>query len=198
MARALKRAKLPVWHTQGFNPHPYMSFALPLPLGVESLCESMDIRLTHDISDEEVFDKISSVMPQGIMITGVNKPVMDVSVIAYASYNILIELPKTQAEDFCSAVKALMSGNELMVEKIGKKGRKKVKKQVNIIDQIKKFDINMENDSVSIDAITAAGNNINLNPWLIVHAIDREISIKADSVKITRKSLLSANGEEFN
>ena len=32
MLRALKRAKLPVWHTEGFNPHVYVTFALPLSL----------------------------------------------------------------------------------------------------------------------------------------------------------------------
>ena len=32
MSRALKRAQIPLWYTEGFNPHPYMSFSLPLSL----------------------------------------------------------------------------------------------------------------------------------------------------------------------
>ena len=39
MTRAIRRANLPLWYTEGFNPHPYMTFALPLSLGMESLCE---------------------------------------------------------------------------------------------------------------------------------------------------------------
>ena len=49
MSRALKRAGIPLWYTEGFNPHPYMSFSLPLSLGVESLCESVDLRQNHSI-----------------------------------------------------------------------------------------------------------------------------------------------------
>ena len=36
MQRVLKRSGLPVWHTLGFNPHIYMTFACPLSLGQES------------------------------------------------------------------------------------------------------------------------------------------------------------------
>ena len=45
MQRALKRARLPVWYTQGFNPHIYMTFAAPLALGQESLVESLDCKM---------------------------------------------------------------------------------------------------------------------------------------------------------
>ena len=38
MARGLKMSGLPVWYSQGFNPHIYMTFTLPLSLGHESLC----------------------------------------------------------------------------------------------------------------------------------------------------------------
>ena len=45
-SRAFSRAKINLWYTEGFNPRPYMSFSLPLSLGVESLCENVDIRIT--------------------------------------------------------------------------------------------------------------------------------------------------------
>ena len=53
MSRAFKRAEIPLWYTEGFNPHPYMSFSLPLSLGVESLCESVDIRLIDSIDNAD-------------------------------------------------------------------------------------------------------------------------------------------------
>ena len=37
-ARTFARAGVKIWFTEGFNPHPYMSFSLPLSLGVESYC----------------------------------------------------------------------------------------------------------------------------------------------------------------
>ena len=42
MGRAIKRSGVPAWYTQGFNPHIYMTFACPLPLGQESLVVSVD------------------------------------------------------------------------------------------------------------------------------------------------------------
>ena len=49
MQRAVKRTGLPVWYTVGFNPRLYLGFALPLPLGQESVCETVDLCLMEDI-----------------------------------------------------------------------------------------------------------------------------------------------------
>lgn len=54
MIRALRRAKLPVWYTEGFNRHPYVTFAAPLSLGYEGLHETMDLRLEEDVPMEEL------------------------------------------------------------------------------------------------------------------------------------------------
>ena len=51
MQRALKRSGLPVWYTLGFNPHIYMTFACPLPLGQESLVESVDVKTETEAPD---------------------------------------------------------------------------------------------------------------------------------------------------
>ena len=66
MARALKRSRLPVWHTLGFNPHIYTTFALPLALGYESECESVDFRLTEQVPMREVVDRLNAVFPEGM------------------------------------------------------------------------------------------------------------------------------------
>ena len=51
MQRALKRSGLPVWYTLGFNPHIYMTFAAPLSLGQESLCETVDFKTEAEAWD---------------------------------------------------------------------------------------------------------------------------------------------------
>ena len=66
LARVFKRSRLPIWYTQGFNPHAYLTFALPLPLGVESCCESFDFRLTEEVSCEEVTDRLNAVLPDDL------------------------------------------------------------------------------------------------------------------------------------
>ncbi|MDD6728667.1 MAG: TIGR03936 family radical SAM-associated protein, partial [Eubacteriales bacterium] len=83
MSRALCRAKIPLWYTEGFNPHPYMSFSLPLSLGVESLCESVDLRITGDISNKEIKDRLNFVLPVGLRIVDVYDNFRDCSEIAF-------------------------------------------------------------------------------------------------------------------
>ena len=75
MTRAVRRAHLPMWYTEGFNPHPYIAFALPLPLGQSSECEFMDIRIEGDMTNDEVLKKLRAVMPQGVEIVSAEEPV---------------------------------------------------------------------------------------------------------------------------
>ena len=85
-SRAFARAKLNLWFTQGFNPHPYMSFSLPLSLGVESLCENVDIRILDDISNDEVKKRVNDALPLGIRILDVYDDFMDCHEIVYSDY----------------------------------------------------------------------------------------------------------------
>ena len=55
--RILKRSGLPVYYTQGFNPHIYLSFNCPLSLGQESLCESCDIKTEEEAPDPDFSPK---------------------------------------------------------------------------------------------------------------------------------------------
>ena len=48
---ALVRTKIPIWYTEGFNPHAKMVFAQPLPLFAESECEYLDIKITEEMSN---------------------------------------------------------------------------------------------------------------------------------------------------
>lgn len=66
--RALRRAGLKVSHTQGFNPHPKLTFALALPLGVESWDEVLDIELDESPQPEEVATRLGACLPPGLEI----------------------------------------------------------------------------------------------------------------------------------
>ena len=58
--RAFKRAGLPLTHTQGFNPRPSVSIALPMSLGVESHCELLDFSLEGELPDYgEICDRLN-------------------------------------------------------------------------------------------------------------------------------------------
>ena len=58
--RAFKRAGLHLTHTQGFNPRPSVSIALPLSLGMESRCELLDFELDGDeVTFKEIAERLN-------------------------------------------------------------------------------------------------------------------------------------------
>ncbi len=66
MQRIFIRAGIRIRHTEGFNPHPYMSFLLPLPVGCESVCELMDFDLDDAFEMDEVPSLLNAAAPEGI------------------------------------------------------------------------------------------------------------------------------------
>lgn len=52
--RAFARAGIAIKHTEGFNPHPFVSIALPLSVGYSSQCEILEFGLLEGADPEEV------------------------------------------------------------------------------------------------------------------------------------------------
>lgn len=198
MLRVLNRARLPVWYTEGFNPHPYVTFALPLSLGIESEGEPMDIRIIGDLTHEAIKDCLAGVMPDGIDITAVTDAVDNAKTIRYAEYEIDVEFATAkEAIDFCDKAIALVQEGDLKAERMGKRGRYKVMKEVILKDLISKFTAEGSQNRVIIDTVLAAGSNANLNPNLLVDTILKETGADAAVVKIVRKKLLKADFDLF-
>ena len=66
--RSFKRAGLPLTHTKGFNPRPSVSIALPMSLGVESVCELLEFDLEVDgFSCEEIRDRLNKNLTEGVL-----------------------------------------------------------------------------------------------------------------------------------
>ena len=193
MMRAVRRARIELWYTEGFNPHPYVTFALPLPLGVESDGEPVDIRLEGDMTNEEVRDSLNKTMPEGIevveVVDAINKP----GDIAFARYHIEL-YPKDGLADKISA--ALASGN-LPAEKLGKAGRKKVTKQINVSELMGEYTVENKDNCVFIDIILAAGSQRNASPFILLEALSAATGESIEYKKITRKAILLANLEKF-
>ena len=70
--RAFKRAGLPLTHTQGFNPRPSVSIALPLSVGVSSCCELLDFELDGcDVSLQEIRSRLNDALVSGVQVLDV-------------------------------------------------------------------------------------------------------------------------------
>ena len=100
--RALRRADIPLAYSQGFSPHPRISLAAPLAIGVTSSCELMDIYVTSRVSPHHFIKAVCRQLPQGIDIfevveMGLGLPSLQ-SQMQYAEYEVGIETDKKQKE----------------------------------------------------------------------------------------------------
>ena len=117
MIRAIRRTKIPVWYTEGFNCHAYVTFALPLSLGFQSEYEIMDFKVTDDnYSLESVKSELAAVMPEYIEIFAVAEPCLKAGKIAFATFDItfLSEANATlkTLKEFLSAKKTWIKTNK--------------------------------------------------------------------------------------
>ncbi len=195
MARALKRAEIPLWYTEGFNPHPYMSFSLPLSLGVESLCESVDLRIVGDITNEDIKSRLNSVLPDGLKIVDVYDNFRDNSEIVYSDYVYKFEFKDNEAA--YEKIKAVLESDEILALKKGKQGRKRVMKETNIKSFIDKYSISIRGDVIVLNIRLLAGPEKNLNPSLLFDTIIRLIDTDFEWKSISRISLLDKDYKEF-
>lgn len=195
MSRALKRAQIPLWYTEGFNPHPYMSFSLPLSLGVESLCESVDLRIIGDITNDEIKNRLNNVLPQDVKIVDVYDDFRDNSEIVYSDYVYKFEFKDN--ETAIEKIKNVLSSDEIIALKKGKQGRKRVMKETNIKSFIDKYSVSIRNDVIVLNIRLLAGPEKNLNPSLLFDTIIRLIDMDFEWKSIARISLLDKDYKEF-
>jgi len=114
--RALHRAGIPLAYSQGFSPHPRISLAAPLALGVTSEAELMDISTARLVSPHFFTAAINQQLPSGIEILQVlqispNQPSLQ-SQVCYAEYRVRVETEK-KPEEVESALDTLLSAEHL-------------------------------------------------------------------------------------
>jgi len=110
--RALHRADIPLAYSEGFSPHPRLSLAVPLAVGVTSEAELMDIFVSKRVSPHWFSAAASQQLPPGVDILGVYQvaPTMPSlqSQVRYAEYRVKVETDK-RPEDTEAAVSSLLS-----------------------------------------------------------------------------------------
>ena len=194
-SRAFARAKLNLWFTQGFNPHPYMSFSLPLSLGVESLCENVDIRILDDISNDEVKKRVNDALPLGIRILDVYDDFMDCHEIVYSDYVYKFEF--LDNEKALEKIKEVLQSDTIMAQKKGKQGKRRVLKETDIKQFIEKYSISIRDNQIVLNIRLLAGPDKNLNPSLLFDTIIRLIDMDYEWKSIGRISLLTKDFKEY-
>lgn len=192
--RAVRRAEIPIWYTEGFNPHPYMTFLLPLPLGQEGIKEPVDIRTVDDISKEEIKERLNAVLPESLEIVEVTDCVNKVNTITDARYEIIMSFENEgEATGFVSGAKSVIEGGVLEAEKRSKRGIIKI----NLCEFITAFEIADTGNEVKIDTVLNTGTEKNLNPALLAQALCGEYAASPIKLNISRTVIYMNNLEIF-
>lgn len=187
--RAVRRSGITMWYTEGFHPHLYMTFALPLALGTEGNCESVDMRLIDDIPFDEVKNRLNAVLPVGIEVTEVSEPQMKASLITSSMY--LVRLygvadKKALMQDF-------LEQDEIMAIKKGKAGEK----LVNIKNFVYGYEVNPDGNDLCLWLNLASGNQNTLNPQLLLSVFSDKHNVSVEGAFLLRTKVLCENGKEF-
>jgi len=114
--RALRRAQIPLAYSKGFSSHPRISLAAPLPVGVTSEAELMDVFVNKPTSPHWFTTTVSRQLPPGIEILGVYQIALSMpslqSQVRYAEYRVEVETEKGLKE-IESAISNLLSTEHL-------------------------------------------------------------------------------------
>ena len=192
-SRALKRSGLPVWYTQGFNPHIYMNFALPIALGYESGAESVDVRLTRAIPFEAVAEQLNKALPPGFQAVKAAAPVNPASAIAWADYDIRLIYKDIPISGVLKRLQLFLAQPVIETQKKTKKGEK----TIDLKPLLQVLSADALDNALSLKLRMASGISENVNPTLFLKVFYTWTNAQPDGVKITRTAIFDENLNDF-
>lgn len=179
--RAFRRAELPIAYSEGFNPHPLLTFALPLSVGYTSECELMEFVMEKELQTEEIKEKLQKAMPIGIEIMEVCKGKTRMKKLDNALYIV-------KAENLPDDLSEFLSLDSILIEKKTKSG-------------IKEADIRADIKNITLkdgclEMLLSAGSRANLKPEVVINAMNKYIDgYNALECEYHRKQILDG---EYN
>ena len=194
--RAFKRAGLPLTHTQGFNPRPSVSIALPLSVGVESCCELLDFDLDGDkVANRIVRGKLNDYLVPGIRVIKVYDNGQKIKHLALLDTIVTLEYDNGVPADGADKLRSFFQQDEILVEKKTKSGD--IQDQ-NIVSMIKSLEVEQPDDNTILLKARICCQNPTLNPMQLHGAILRHLPELAPSfAKCARLELYDNDGNIF-
>lgn len=190
--RTVRRAGLDMTFSKGFNPHPVMTVAMPLSVGVTSDCEYMKIGFEGELTEAEITERINAAFPKGYKILAAVKTEgkqHDFAKLDRAVYTAELEY---SGEGFCE--KEFLANKELVVMKKTKSGEK----ESDIRPYIYDFSVLEKADGrMTIKMCIAAGNTYNLKVESVIEAMKKYTDGFDVSFFCVHRAKLLAGAEEL-
>ena len=181
--RSFKRAGLPLTHSGGFNPRPSVSIALPLSVGVESVCELLDFDLDgYEVSCEEMRGRLNQTLVSGVKVLEVYEEARKLKHLAYLDCVVTLEYDNGAPE--ADAVAELFRRETLFVEK---KTKSNGIQDQDILPMIRSLHVEQTDSQTLTISARVCCQNPTLNPMQMVAAIERHApELKPDFAKCRR------------
>ena len=193
--RAFQRAGLNLTHTQGYNPRPSVSIALPLSVGVESACELLDFELDGQVVDnKDIQERLNNSLVEGIKVLRVYDNAQKIRELAYLDCTVTMEYDKGVEASVADEIQKLFVGETLTVTKKGKNGPA----EQDIIPMIRSICVTWENENIIRMDARVCCQNPSLNPALLVQAVEKYLpNHKPDHSCCARKEIYSVKEHIF-
>ena len=194
--RAFKRAGLPLTHTQGFNPRPSVSIALPLSVGVESCCELLDFDLDGDkVANRIVRGKLNDYLLPGIRVIKVYDNGHKIKNLALLDTIVTMEYDAGVPADAVARLTEFFAQDEILVEK---KTKTNGIQDQNIVPMIKSLEVAQTDDNTVQLKARVCCQNPTLNPMQLHGAVVRHLpELAPDFAKCERVELYDIDGNIF-
>lgn len=187
--RSFKRVGIKLQYSQGFNPHPKMSFAQPLSLGYSSCAEYLEFDTVTSYPTEEILEKLNKIMPEGVGILSCKELPADGKTLAAitesADYQITIPVSADFDQNPSELIKNYMSREQIFVLKHQRKSGKDIK--VNIKPMILEISSVIDDNKIMLTIRVAAGSTANLSPEMVLSTFCDLERIKYDRAEISIK-----------
>ena len=193
MQRGFSRAGYELKYSEGFNPHPQISIALPLSVGAASECEIMDFKLKEDTDLAELPSLLTAAMPEGIEIIEAYEQQRKVAELKWLEVRGVFEYDDRDAAEMAEKLNAFYAQNEIVIRKKTKRGEG----ETDIKPAIYSITFARNGEEVTVNAVISA-QEPTLNPELLADALrQRAPEIAPDFAKFTRIETFDANMEIY-
>ncbi len=193
--RAFKRAGLPLKHTQGFNPRPSVSIALPLSVGVKSKCELLDFDLDGEsVANDLIRDRLNNALVSGVRVLSVYDGGMKLKELRYLKCDVVLEYDGGIPAGAIYKIDALLHSESLLVTKKSKNGPV----EQDIIPMIRSFAVTEESSNKICVQATICCQNPSMNPMQIVGAVTKYLpELQPDHAVCARLDIYTENDRIF-
>lgn len=194
--RAFLRAGVEMKHTEGFNPHAFVSIALPLSVGYASQCEILEFGLVGGAAAEDVPARLNAALPEGIEVLRCYDGVNPIKALAWVDYTVTLDYDRPSAREAARTLEEMLALDSLVVRKKSKKAKSGFT-EVDLIPLIRSHIISVKDNTLTLQLVVRA-QNPGLNPVLLMDALKERTPLLApDDLSFQRNAVLTEDGAPF-